>query len=357
MPHIINSEVSQKIAFLLYRYRFFISYVGIGLLSLIIEVLILQLGSSTSIDSPITNLFAVGTGIITAYWLNARFNFKIPTSKRQRAFLLFILISLGSYTLNMFFHRELIDLGWSYEKARFIVAGFLFSIAYFFHRKYSFYYYKKVGVAVYANGVEDINSIYQKIGTYPDFIHVDIIDETFGETRLDPKSYKLEVIRAYWPNKKIHLHIMSQYPSRWIEETLPYADVIFFHYEIQENISELIHLIKKNNKQVGLCITMQTPPEKIFQWIDQIDFILCLTIQNPGRSGQAFDMDALERIYTISSWPKRKKISLCIDGGVNESIIGRLNVEYVVSGSSVLKNSLPKKQIMRLQTSSNYEMC
>ena len=58
-----------------------------------------------------------------------------------------------------------------------IISGSCFIIFYFLHKKFSFKDYVKVGVAIYANGVEDINKIYEKIGPYPDFIHVDIVDK------------------------------------------------------------------------------------------------------------------------------------------------------------------------------------
>ena len=46
---------------------------------------------------------------------------------------------------------------------------------------------------------------------------------------------------------------------------------------------------------------------------------------------------------------------LCIDGGVNENIVNMLEAENIVSGSSVLKSTNPKRQIMRLQTLGRYE--
>ena len=86
----------------------------------------------------------------------------------------------------------------------------------------------KVGVAIYANGLEEVNKIYNKIGKYPDFIHVDIVDETYLTNYPKPKTHKLEVIKAYWPNHKIHIHIMSKYPSRYIDEAI--NTVIIFTY-------------------------------------------------------------------------------------------------------------------------------
>ena len=72
-------------------------------------------------------------------------------------------------------------------------------------------------------------------------------------------------------------------------------------------------------------------------------------------SGQHFDIKGLERIKQINSLPFRHRIQLCIDGGVNESVVEILDAENIVSGSSVLTNPDPKKQIMRLQTVGRYE--
>ena len=49
------------------------------------------------------------------------------------------------------------------DVSRFVIAGSFFMISYALHRKFSFREYKKVGVAIYADGVEDIKLIYKKI--------------------------------------------------------------------------------------------------------------------------------------------------------------------------------------------------
>ena len=66
-------------------------------------------------------------------------------------------------------------------------------------------------------------------------------------------------------------------------------------------------------------------------------------------------MATLERIAAFNAWPDRSGFDVCVDGGVTETNVGLLNVEIVVSGSSVLRSADPRRQIMRLQTSSNYE--
>ena len=113
--------------------------------------------------------------------------------------------------------------------------------------------------------------------------------------------------------------------------------------------------IKKSGKKAGIALTMETRPEDVIGLLKKADYVLLLTIPNPGSSGQKFDTEGLERIKQINSLTFRNNFILCIDGGVNENIIGILDAENIVSGSSVLKNPDPKRQIMRLQTVSRYE--
>ena len=47
----------------------------------------------------------------------------------------------------------------SYEATRLIISGLVFIFAYLLHRKYSFKDYKKIGVAIYANSVENLEKI------------------------------------------------------------------------------------------------------------------------------------------------------------------------------------------------------
>jgi ribulose-phosphate 3-epimerase len=293
--------------------------------------------------------------VLFAYWTNVRFNFKVPIAKRNRALLYFAGISGLSALLNYAFRAQLLDLGWSYEKARFGVSAVLFSFGYFLHRRYSFADRKQVGVAVYANGVEDIRGIRGKIGEFPDFIHVDLIDASFGASDTDVRSYRLETIRAYWPQRKIHVHLMTRNPTRWLAGVLPYADVVIVHREIDEDLKEIFNTIQRSGRQAGLALSLATPIEAAVPFLDRITLLMLLTIARPGHSGQNFQIEALERIEALNKWPDRSRFKICVDGGVNEKNIHLLNVEFVVSGSSVLKAENPAGQIMRLQTSNNHE--
>ena len=169
------------------------------------------------------------------------------------------------------------------------------------------------------------------------------------------KAYRLETMKAYWPKTQVQTHIMSKTPSVWLKQIMPYSDVIYVHAECDENILDIFEEIKSYGKKPGLAMMLSTNVEDKIELLEVSEYVLLLTIANPGKSGQKFDLDGVSSIKKINSLPFRNQFSLCVDGGVNEDIIRLIEAEYVVSGSSVLKNSNPKRQIMRLQTQGRYD--
>lgn len=355
MNYLLNPEINAALQFKIYRWRFLIVYILIGVASLWVEILLLRGLNYLGLAFLWASLLGLGGGIFFAYWMNVRFNFKVPVAKRNRALAYFVGIALLSACFNFTFKQQLIAIGWSYEQARFGVSAVLFSFAYLLHRRFSFVDRKQVGVAVYANGVEDIRSIREKIGDYPDFIHVDLIDSSYGAADTEVRSYRLETIRAYWPKRKIHVHLMTRHPLRWLPEILPFADLVIVHAEIDDPLEAVLREIRQANRQTGLCLQMNTDCTFARPWLSQLNVLMLLTIPSPGRSGQSFQLKALDKIRDINTWTDRTHLALCVDGGISETNIHLLNVELAVSGSSVLMAADPARQIMRLQTSSNYE--
>lgn len=337
-----------------YKYRFLIGYIFIGVISIIFELTINKVLSYTVPIEILHSIFSFSLGVLLAFWLNIRYNFKISKSKRNKALKYFIIISLLSYAFQKLVLSQ-VDLNYSYELSRIVVSGFFFWIAYFFHLRYSFKDYKKVGVAIYANGLEDIDKLYNRVKDYPDFIHVDIVDNTFNKNTGKVLSYKTEVIKGYWNKKFIEAHIMSKTPSKWINQIINSVDRIYIHVDLDEDLYKTLLLIKKSNKEAGIVIHKRQDLKKLNSFSDIIDSILVLTIDHPGFSGQKFSEDSFGLIEEINRSTIRKKISLNVDGGINQDNISKINSENVVSGSYVLGSDKPINNIMILQTSSQYE--
>tara|TARA_B100000287_G_C20659962_1_gene789825 strand:- start:910 stop:1992 length:1083 start_codon:yes stop_codon:yes gene_type:complete len=351
----LNPVLEASIIKIIYKFRFLFLYVVFGVISLFLEFVIRSYLIELKFTHLISTIISINCGIFFAFWLNVNYNFKIPLSRRNQALWYFIFISLFSAFLQRLI-ANIIDLSFlNYELQRLLVSSFMFVIAYALHRKLSFRDFKKVGIAIYANGVEDLASIHNKIGYFPDFIHVDIIDQTMKDDAEDVKTYKLETMRALWPNTQIQSHIMSYKPSIWLDQVVLHSDVIYVHAECEENVFNLFDLIKSNGKKAGLALTMGTSIKSVIKYLKLADYVLLLTIPSPGSSGQKFDSDGIIKIKEINALSFRRQFNLCIDGGVNEDIVNYLDAENIVSGSSVLNSQNPKNQIMRLQTISRYE--
>jgi pentose-5-phosphate-3-epimerase/putative flippase GtrA len=335
---------------LYFKFRFILVYVLIGFFAIIFELFIFSVITHYNLFGESKKIISVLFGIFFAFILNFFLNFKVRYSKIVESFFYFAFISLSSFwffQLNISNH--ILQLNVKYEASRLITSASFFLIAYIFHKKFSFKDFKKIGLALYLENNLKINKIHNSVKNYPDFIHIDIIDKTFSKNRLVNKISSIKKIKYLWPNHEIQAHIMSKKPSVWLKNLLPFADIIFVHYEIKENIYKLKDTIVNNGKKFGLAITLDTHPKRILNILEHCYSVLILSIEKPGFSGQKFNLKALEYIDYLNTHLTKKRIKICVDGGIDENIIKILNVDEVVSSSSILKNSNPINQILKIK--------
>ena len=352
---IFDKNLLKKINFVLYTKKHLFIYIIIGFLSVLFELAIRRFTKLYITTEEIYLHFSFFLAIIFAFYLNITFNFNVPKIYLKRSLIYYALISTCSYVFQYFIRNQLELNKLSFEEERLLISGLFFIIAYFFHIKFSFKDNRKVGVAIYANGYEDVNKIYKMIGLYPDFIHVDIIDKTMNENALDTNLSKLEVVKACWPNHQINTHIMSKDPIKLLEgNIILYSDIIYFHHEIK-NRDEVIKKIKSKNKTPGLVLHAVNEYNDLDKIIGDFKEVSILSIEKAGLSGQKFDERSYYLIKRINNLKFRKNFNLCVDGGVKSNLINKFTSEKVVSGSDVLNSSNPTKKIMKLQTVSRYE--
>ena len=350
-----NDDFVKKINFFLYKKKHLIIYVVIGFLSLIFELSVRKIINIYISNNVFFLHISVIFGIIFAFYFNIKINFNVPKIYLKRSLFYFFLISTCSYLFQNFISNNLEMSKYSFEESRLIISGSFFLVAYFFHTKFSFKDSRKVGVAIYANGYEDIPKIFNRIGPYPDFIHVDIVDKTMNKNALDTNLSKLEVVKAYWPKHKIETHIMSKDPINLIDEKIiNNSDIIYIHQEI-ENKEKVVKKILEKNKTPGLVLQSINNYENLEEIILNFKEILILSIKKPGVSGQEFNEDSYNLIERINLLKKRNNLNVCVDGGVKSNLINKFTSEKVVSGSDVLNSEHPVKKIMKLQTVARYE--
>ena len=79
---------------------------------------------------------------------------------------------------------------------------------------------------------------------------------------------------------------MSKKPSKYINDVVLYSDFIYIHYEIDEDISNLLDKINQSNKKAGIVLHAIHDYSNINEICKLTKNILILTIEKPGYSGQ-----------------------------------------------------------------------
>tara|TARA_X000000368_G_C22967796_1_gene684023 strand:- start:145 stop:1215 length:1071 start_codon:yes stop_codon:yes gene_type:complete len=354
----IDSHILKELTFIFYRFRHVIIYTLIGFFSIICELIIRNFLIITNFNEVISATTSIIVGILIAFFLNIKLNFFIKKNLIARALFYFFLISLFSISLQFFinnFTNFKFNNFYNYEIERLIISGFVFIFAYLLHRKFSFRNSAKLGVAIYASKETDVHNIFQKIGVYPDFIHVDIVDETFIRDAKPINYEKYDLIKQYWKNKEVHTHLMSKKPINLIKNVSKFSDIIFVHKEIEENLNNVMILCKDLEIKPGIVLhSIHSYDDEIETISDMFENIMILSIPEAGFSGQKFVEKSFDLIKKINQIQKRKKINLFVDGGINRENIKNMNVENIISGSDVLNNKNPREQIMRLKTFGRY---
>ena len=183
------------------------------------------------------------------------------------------------------------------------------------------------------------------------YIHIDIMDGYFVEKNTE-NLFDMKAICKY-ANKKIDVHLMVKKPKIFISNFLKYnPDIISFHIESEENISENISLIKSHGIKCGIAINPETDIHTLNNYVKNIDVILIMSVV-PGKGGQKFINSTFKKIKLIKEKLLKinPKIKLEIDGGVNNLNSKSLNksgADILVSGSYLINQKNIKKASISL---------
>tara|TARA_B100000795_G_C22646688_1_gene378622 strand:+ start:183 stop:845 length:663 start_codon:yes stop_codon:yes gene_type:complete len=188
-----------------------------------------------------------------------------------------------------------------------------------------------------------------------DYIHIDVMDGHFvPNITIGP-----EVIKRLRPVTKLtfDVHLMISPVNNFIKDFADAgADIITFHPEATENVSETINLIKKLGKKVGISLKPKSQINLIEDHLDEIDLILIMSVE-PGFGGQKFMPEVLDKMKKLRDLITRKKLNIDIeiDGGINFNNSKKakdFGANILVSGSTVFKehDGNLKKNIQLLRT-------
>lgn len=148
-----------------------------------------------------------------------------------------------------------------------------------------------------------------------EILHVDLMDGTyvsniaFGPNQIAAMKKASSMI--------FDVHMMLANPERHIDDVINTgAEMISVHYESTPHVHYIIQKIKKAGRKAGIVLNPGTPESVIEYLLDDIDYILLMTI-NPGQPGQTFIHKGLEKIRNAKKMISGRDIQIEVDGGVN----------------------------------------
>lgn len=168
-----------------------------------------------------------------------------------------------------------------------------------------------------------------------DFLHLDIMDNTFTKTFSFTYDQAKEICDM--SDKKIDIHIMSNNLEEILDYYIklkPYS--ISIHFEAVDNIEKYIKRIKKEKIKAFLAINPDTNASDIFPYLELIDGILIMSVF-PGKSGQSFIEDTVIKAKELAKLKDEYNYIIEIDGGINNNTIKMVKeyVDIAVSGSYI----------------------
>ena len=150
-----------------------------------------------------------------------------------------------------------------------------------------------------------------------EYIHFDVMDGDFVPNLTFGPQF-ISNLRNQ-TKKVFDVHLMINRVGKFLDDYIKAgSDIITFHIEIEENLSELISKIKDKDIKAGIAIKPKTPWEEIKSLLHSIDQVVIMTVE-PGFGGQSFMDSQIDKIKNISNYIKENNLSVDIeiDGGVN----------------------------------------
>lgn len=188
-----------------------------------------------------------------------------------------------------------------------------------------------------------------------EWIHFDVMDGHF----VNNISFGIPVLKSISKSTNLikDVHLMIKDPKKYAKAFIDAgADIITFHLEAlngEKEVIELIDIIKKEGKKVGISIKPGTSVEQLFPFLPLIDLVLIMSVE-PGFGGQEFMLNATTKILKLKEYialNKDVKFYIEVDGGIND-VTGPVCIFYgadvLVAGTYLFKAEDMKNALSKL---------
>lgn len=177
-----------------------------------------------------------------------------------------------------------------------------------------------------------------------DYFHIDVMDGKFVEKDTYQKMLNHASYIKRISNLPLDVHLMVEDVKTTIDDFLAVEpNIITFHLEAcksKEEVYEMINYIKENNCKVGISVKPNTKIEEVYEFLPYIHMCLVMTVE-PGKGGQTFLTDMLNKIETLKKQIEKQNLELDIevDGGINLRTapeVKKAGANVLVAGTAIV---------------------
>lgn len=186
-----------------------------------------------------------------------------------------------------------------------------------------------------------------------DLIHCDVMDGVF----VNNITFGIKMVEDLHKITSLPLdcHLMIVHPEKYVERFAKAgADIITVHYEAcQDNLEDVLKLIKSTGVRCGAVINPDTPVSKIEKVIPLCDMVLVMSVV-PGFGGQKFIPESLDKLREVKAIVQKlgKDIDIQIDGGINAenvALVKEAGANVIVAGNAIFKAQDRAEMIAKLK--------
>jgi ribulose-phosphate 3-epimerase len=182
-------------------------------------------------------------------------------------------------------------------------------------------------------------------------IHCDVMDGQF----VPPITLGAAVVgsladQVHGAGGMLDVHLMIERPERHVPDFAKAgADMITLHWEATPHVHYALKSVREAGCLAGLALTPATPAEVVADVIDEVDNLLCMTV-NPGWGGQEFIEHSLRKLERLRGLLP-DGVPLEVDGGIDADTAPRCRragATLFVAGSAVFGSADPGKAYVEI---------
>jgi ribulose-phosphate 3-epimerase len=184
-------------------------------------------------------------------------------------------------------------------------------------------------------------------------IHVDVMDGHF----VPPISIGALIVDAlrelvHARDGMLDVHLMVERPERRLADFVEAgADSIAVHWEATPHVHYALKAVREAGLGAGLAINPATPPELTTGIVDELDHVLCMTV-NPGWGGQPYIESSTAKVARLREL-LGPDVPIEVDGGIDAATAeatAAAGATLFVAGSSIFGSPDPAAAYREIAT-------